>query len=414
MQHQPTFVRDRYLCTLVFAALLVAFPRSSPAQSAPAAAPVLACNNGELVCVDPPSGGGDAPYDLYYTDSRRRGDIPFSFSWPTRPQGIQRNLTVTDAPSLAQALATPNARITVAAGAYGALAISQNDQHWILNDDATFSDLSASGRPARIHIEGGNFEVANGAGDNITLVVDDWLIQNACIAVNSLQVGIGSQQSNRYALINSTVVAQRYAHFTPGQTAVPNKGSSHILAGNNLQGGMLVGNSGIESTVRTQGINEVILVDNWLRNGFDGQGVKHTLRSHYGQNNWWARNNLIVYGDGAYWNSTGGTGPEQVMGRHYFYDNVQYVPSSNPNDNTAHFFRTSSSMATFWPNRSGAIVVEGNRTFDHRATAASSARYIVGSQAWDHVEDNVNDTYRSPPELGAWLVGRGIPPGCDH
>lgn len=367
---------------------------------------------GSLISVNPVFvSGPSAPYDLYATDANSRGTIPFTVTWPTAPQGTLTDLAVTDGSTLATALATPNARITVAAGSYGTLALAQDDQHWILDNGATFSGMSATGRPVRILIEGGNIHAGSG---NITLIVDDLLFRNVNITVNTLALGSGTEQCNRYALIRSTVYAERYTHFTPGATAVPNKGSHHILAGNVLSGGMLEGSSGIEATVRTQGINNTVIVDNWVRCGFDGEDVKHTLRSHYGQDNWWARNNLIVYGDGMLIAATGGTGDEQVMGRHYVYDNIHYVPSNNPQSNTAHIFRTSTDMPTYWPDDSGAVSMQGNRAYDYRASGATSSRFFLNTQAWDSNSDNIEDEYEAPPAMSSWLVAGGVQPGADH
>lgn len=346
-------------------------------------------------------------YNLYTTDTNSRGLVPFTVTWPTPPAGTLAELSVTDSGTLATALATPNARITVAAGSYGVLALTRNDQHWILHDDATFSGLTTASRRSRIVIEGGSFT----SSSSFTILADDlWLDNVNFTATDSLAFGIGAfggnpaQTCNRVAIVHCTSYSGRIGlYFAPGLPG--NRHQDIILAGNYVSGGMTVGNSGVEPAFRIQGAERVILVDNRARCGIDGQGIKHTYRSHFGNQDFYMRRNMTEYGDGIYFRPRSDAvsgGVDDYMGDHWVYDYLFY---SNSPAVPAYATRTDASSTT-WP---GVLVAVGGRAYQ-----STTNRWYWNSKTGDTVSDNTSSAYTAPPAMGAWLTARGIQPGADH
>jgi hypothetical protein len=361
-----------------------------------------------LLMISPP---GSVPseseiYDLYATDSNSRGTIPFTVTWPTAPTAPLTPLTVTDSGTLATALATANAQITVAAGSYGTLALAQNDQHWIIDNGATFTGLTTASRRSRIIIEGGNFTTASA----FTIVTDDLLLDNVNFtAGTSLTFGItafGGNPAvvcNRLAVIHCTSYAGRIGLFVVAGE-VGNRNQDVILAGNYVSGGMTEGNSGVEPAFRVQGTERAILVDNRARCGFDGEGIKHTYRSHFGNQDFWMRRNLTEYGDGIYFEPRTDASPitaDDYMGAHWCYDYECYTTSL-----TAYAFRGEVN-ATNWTEP---LVAVGGRGY----TDDPHDDWTWAAQAGDTVSDNTTAAYQAPPAIGSWLTARGIQPGADH
>lgn len=358
---------------------------------------------------------GTDPYDLYATDTQSRGTIPFTVTWPTEPQNPTTLISVTNDTQLQSAALTPNATITVAAGTYGALNISRNDQVWVLDNNATLSGLSGSSF-GRVSITGGN--VTNIAADVTFQSFSDLLIENVNMNVFTVNFGFGTNNFQRAAFIHNTLYAQSTGFFTPGAVAndVGVWSDDLIVAANYISGGMQVGNSGNEAALRIQSVRNVILVDNRNRCGIDGQGIKHTYRSHYGNQNYWMRRNMSEYGDGVYWQPRANTGtviPNNYMGAHWIYDHVFYVPSNNPAVDPSSLRATVS--PTNWPQ---ACSFAGNVTYDYRETVGvdntTSSRWRWAPQTGDVVGSNQRLPYQSPPALAAWLAADGAPPGADH
>lgn len=346
-------------------------------------------------------------YDLYGTDTQSRGVIPFAVNWPAEPSGSLTPLTVTNNTQLATALATDNAEITVAAGSYNALVLASNNQRWICDDNAIFAGLSGSGFNT-VRIDGGQVVTTATAGCwNFT----DLILNNMNVECGEFDFGLGSSMFQRLAVIHCTVFSLRYGFFTPGATAsdAGSFGSDLILAANYISGGMTVGNSGVEAAIRIQSMRgRVILVDNRARCGFDGQGVKHTYRSHYGNENYWMRRNMTEYGDGIYWQARANNDPvvaNNRMGAHWCYDHEIYTTNLS-----AYGLRAAGggSIAADWP---GAIAADGNAGF---TDMTSNDNWIWAAKGGDTIGSNTTAPYQAPPALGSWLAADGLPPGADH
>jgi hypothetical protein len=344
-------------------------------------------------------------YDLYGTDTENRGVIPFAVNWPEAPS-TSTNLTVSNNTELATALATPNAEITVAAGSYNALNIAADDQEWIVDAGATFAGLAGNGFD-RVRVTGGNVVTA---GDVNPYDFGSLTLRNVNIECDDFNIGLGLLLFDRCAVIHCTVFAQRTGLFVPGATA----NDAGVWAGdliacaNYVSGGMTVGNSGVESAFRIQSVLRTILVDNVARCGFDGQGVKHTYRSHYGNQNFWMRRNLDEYGDGIYLQARANNDAvvaNNRMGNHYVFDSRIHTTNLS-----AFAFRGAGggSIAADW---TGALVTDGNQGFTDDTvhdvwTWAAKAGDSIGT-------DSIN-AYQAPPALSAFLAADGLPPGADH
>lgn len=357
------------------------------------------------------AGQEGAPYDLYGTDSNERGTIPFTVTWPTAPQGTLTELTVNDASSLSTALGTANAQITVEAGSYGTLALAEDDQHWILADGAVFSGLSATGRPVRTIIEGGEFSLGT---SSTLLVVDDFLMDNVNIsAVGTFGFGSGTLVTNRVAMIQTTVVADVYALFTPGQSANDAGQIGHHLyvAGGRLHGGRSP--SGAEATARIMAMHEFIMVDTWLENGIDTEATNRVLRSHYGNHNYWVRNVISPQGDGIYFQPRANGDPIEAinrMGDHWVYDVALYFDSDDGGATGTHALRNDVNSTDWY----GELVAVNNTAYDFRGPSAEGTRWSWNSQTGDTVDDNFELAHEAPPALSSWLTANGIQPGADH
>ena len=341
---------------------------------------------------------GDAFYDL------SGFAVPFAFSWPQSPR-ISRRVAVANDAELRAALAIPNVRIEVAPGRYGPLVLTQDDQHVVADDRAVFSGLTTSGRPRRVIVEGGVVEAGTAA---VNLVVDDFVIRNVNIAsVRTFSLGVGSSMAHRVAVLHNTIYASRVALFSPGATAGEGRGSDFVIAANYLQGGMTVGNSGVEPALRIQSHDRAIIVDNRARCGFEGQGTKHTYRSHYGNNNYFMRHNMNEYGDGIFFSSR-----TRPIGDHWVYDHVSYYNGPMGGD-SANAYRPDVSPST-WPGRLVAVNNVAYRAVQTDPGGQINTRWIWNMQAGDVVQDNIELPYRRPPALSAWRGADGRPPGADH
>lgn len=350
------------------------------------------------------------PYDLYGTDSAARGTIPFAVTFPTEPTGPLTPITVTNNAQLATALATPSAEITVAAGSYNALNIASNDQHWILDNGATFAGLGGNGF-ARVKIEGGNIVTT---GDVNPYNFEDLYLYNINIECDDCNFGLGTLMFSRLAVIHCTIYATRTGFFVPGATANDAGVWAYdlIAAANYVSGGMLPADPGIESAFRIQSVVRCILVDNRARCGFDNGGgdadVKHTFRSHYGDDKFWMRRNMTEFGDGIYFQARANNDPvvaNNYMGDHWVYDHVIHTPYLS-----AYAFRGTGggSIAANWP---GVLTTAGNAGYTDQTL---DDNWSWNAQAGDSIGSQTTAAYQAPPALGAWLAADGLPPGADH
>ena len=360
---------------------------------------------------------GDVPYDLYATDSRNRGLIPFQVNWPEPPR-TTRTIQVPNDMSFSAAQNVAGAVIHVAAGDYGPLRISQNDQAWLFDSGAHITGLSVANRPQRIVLSGGTGDMG---GQQIPMLVDDFLMMNVDYDnIGNLLWGFGDITVSRVAIIQNRLHCWAHCVFTPGATANTggNFGSDLIVAGNYMQGGMDPANSGIEATVRIMSMERVVLVDNRSRNGRSGEGVKNVYRSLYGNKDFWARRNMIEYGDG--WKLSQGSAsspPNNVAGRHWIYDTVHYLGSDNASASvsSAATRDSNSGMSVAWPEP---LVTGGNIQYSSETSITvnntESSTWRWSPQAGDPTGANVRSPYQTPPALAQWTVTGGLPPGADH
>lgn len=381
--------------------------------------------------ISPPS---DTPYDLYATDSQSRGTIPFAVNFPAPPQTSQ-NLTVTDQSSFNTALSTSGAHITVAAGSYGALNITGvTDQYWDIDNGATFSSFSGF-NASRIHISGG---VVDQQGSTSLTGITDWTIHNMNMSLdddgNSLSGGSGrggltignpivsGGEAVRVMMIHCTVRAFKTAVLVSADTEAANYNTDLIFVANYIQGGQFYNGTSAanisEAGLRIMGTHRTVVVDNRLRSGTPGSSFKNGLRSHYGNDNYWARNNIIDYGDGIQCIPRANSQPivpANYMGDHWYYDNTHYVNVDNPNSQTTHFFRDSGQTnTTTFP---GAIIADGNNAYDYRQASTSGvdfARWFTPVQVQDSFSNNVEYPYQSPPTQAAQIAADGLAVGADH
>jgi hypothetical protein len=355
-------------------------------------------------------------YDLYATDTNGVGTIPFAVNWPAEPASVSTTVDVTagNASSLSNALLVNNATINVPAGTYsGSFTVTGSDQIILLDDEAVIAGgltVNHTGSAARVRWEGGVIDsiVSNVAVNNAR----DFLMRNVNANVREVNCGVGTQSARRCAFIHNTIYAQRTGFFTPGASAFQRL-QDIILAGNYISGGMTVGNSGVESAIRIQSTDRTIIVDNRLRCGFDGQSVKHTIRSHYGNADYFVRNALTEYGDHVYIkpiaNDTVDDGT-YAMGDHWFYDLFFYNTGGGPT--IANAFRDDV-KAISYPGR-----LTVNRGTAYRSIQTNPAgvnvRWTWNAQAGDSIANCLEYPYQAPPSLGSWLVAAGQRPGADH
>lgn len=351
--------------------------------------------------ITPPT-PGDVLYDLLETDTQNRGPIPFAVNWPIMPTTTQ-TLNVPSDVSLATAAATPGAVINVAAGSYGMLYITNNDQHWILDDNAVFSEISGSGF-SRVIIEGG--QVDNPAANCVFEGYTDLLVANVNFNVFQVNAAFGTNGNfQRSAWIHNTIVAGGYGIFTPGAQANDAGvwSSDLILAANYITGG------GGSNALRLQSIIRTIMVDNRVRTGQDGGSTRFTVRSHYGNQDFWMRRNLSEYGPGIYFQTRldpSPMNPNNYMGNHWVYDFDFYTTS----DGTYGFRGTHAGeiFSITWP---GAITTDGNNGYGNNT---SPNPWIWFAQAGDSLGTETSNAYQAPPALNSWLAANGLPPGADH
>jgi hypothetical protein len=355
--------------------------------------------------VKPSNAVETTPYDLYGTDSTARGTIPFAVTFPIEPTGTLTELSVTNNAELATAIATPNARITVAAGSYNALNITSDDQEWIVSNSATFAGLGGNGF-SRDKITGGNVVTT---GDVNPYNFTDLALRNINIQCDDFNLGLGTLMFSRCSVIHCTIYATRTGFFVPGATANDAGIWAYdlIVAANYVSGGMTVGNSGVESAFRIQSVIRSIIVDNRARCGFDGQGIKHTYRSHYGNQDFWMRRNLCEYGDGVYFQPRANLDPiisNNYMGRHWVYDHAYYSTSKSA-------FATRNSVSLV--NYPGALVADGNVAY-FTLGVPPGTQWGWNGQTGDSIGSNTRNDYQAPPALSAWLAADGLQPGADH
>jgi hypothetical protein len=343
-------------------------------------------------------------YDLYGTDSESRGTIPFAVNWPEIPS-TSTNLTVSNNTELATALATPNAHITVSAGSYNALVLAQDDQHWECADGAIFAGLSGNGF-ARVRINGGQIITS---GDVTPYGFTDLALTNVYVECDDFNFGLGTVLFERLAIVHCTTFCTRTGFFVPGATANDAGvwATDLILAANYVSGGMLPGSSGIEAAFRIQSVIRSIVVDNRARCGFDGEGIKHTYRSHYGNQDFWMRRNLTEYGDGIYIKPRANADTivaNNYMGDHWVFDHEYHSTAKS-----AYAFRDDVNST----NYPGALVADGNDGYFDPSTG-SGPYWAFNGQAGDTIGTNTSNAYTAPPALGSWLAADGLQPGADH
>jgi hypothetical protein len=259
---------------------------------------------------------------------------------------------------------------------------------------------------ARVKVTGGNFVTA---GDVTTYSFSDLFLRNVNIECDDLIFGLTETTLfQRLALVHCTSYTTRTGFYTPGEEAGNNRSTDLILAANYVSGGMTVGNSGVEAAFRIQAVERTILVDNRARCGFDGQGIKHTYRSHYGNQNYWMRRNLTEYGDGVYWQARANNNAvvaQNRMGLHWCFDHTIHTTNLS-----AYAFRGvgAGSIAADWLEP---IVVDGNAGY---TDMTANDNWTWQGQTGDTIGSNTTNAYTAPPALGAWLAADGLPPGADH
>jgi hypothetical protein len=350
----------------------------------------------------------ETPYDLYGTDTMGRGIIPFAATFPADPV-TTTELIVTDNTDLAAARVTPNARIVVGPGSYNALTIGASDQNWVIDNGATFAGLGGNGF-ARVKITGGN--VVTGTDVN-PYNYTDLALRNVNVQCDDFNIGLGTLMWSRCSVIHCTIFATRTGFFVPGATANDAGIWAYdlIAAANYVSGGMDPADPGVESAFRIQSVIRTILVDNRARCGFDNGGgtadIKHTFRSHYGNQDFWMRRNLCEFGDGIYFQPRANLDPivpNNYMGRHWVYDHAYYSTLKSA-------FATRNSVSLV--NYPGALVADGNVAFFDLGVPPGT-QWGWNGQTGDTIGSNTRNAYEAPPALGAWLAADGLPPGADH
>lgn len=348
-----------------------------------------------------------AIYNIYGTDTAARGELPFTFNFAATPITAGSDLVVTNNTELTTAQNTPGKRILVAAGSYNALALSQDDQDWVVDPGATFAGLSSSAGIVRSRVTGGNIVTT---GDVFPYNFEDLILKNVNIECDDFGFGLGTVMFSRAALIQCTVYATRTGFLTPGLTANDAGvwGYDLLLAGNYISGGMTVGNSGVEPAVRVQAVRRCVQVDNRGRCGFDGEGIKHTFRLHYGCDDIWGRRNMTERGDGIYWQARANDDTvvaNNRMGSVHWFDHDVYSDSLS-----AYALRAPGGGGTIAADWLEPIVVDGNRGF----TDDVDDNWLWNGKAGDSIGSNSTAAYQAPPALGSWLTANGIAPGADH
>ncbi len=154
--------------------------------------------------------GGD-PYDLS-PYSASLAELGLTAVWPIAPTGTLTPVTVTPATLAANNV---NGRsLTLSAGDYGNVTISNTDQEWILQPGALINTLTIGASSQRIVVKGetprvgriGNFA---SVGGNTDLLVDGvYQIQGLYSGTYEVQNGFGG---TRVAVVNSSLNSHGYA-----------------------------------------------------------------------------------------------------------------------------------------------------------------------------------------------------------
>jgi hypothetical protein len=343
-------------------------------------------------------------YDVYGTDAEDRGTIPFAVNWPAVPSTTSEG-TVTNNTQLTEALNTPGIRATVVAGSYNALVLSQDNQHFECADDAIFAGLSGNGFGG-VRINGGQIITS---GDVTPYGFTDLALTNVYVECDDFNFGLGTVLFERLAVVHCTTYCTRTGFFVPGATANDAGIWAYdlILAANYVSGGMLPGSSGIEAAFRVQSVIRNVCVDNRARCGFDGEGIKHTYRWHYGCDDVWSRRNMTEYGDGIYIKPRANEDAivaNNYMGSMHIFDHEYYSTSKS-----AYAFRDDVNST----NYPGALVADGNDGYFDPSTG-SGPYWAFNGQSGDTIGTNTSNAYTAPPALGSWLAADGLPPGADH
>ncbi len=231
-----------------------------------------------------------APEEPSGPASRDLGPLPAEMAglrWPTAPT-TTREVTVTDAASLAREASVPGTRILANGVSGGGLSLSANDVEIIFDGSSRLGTLSFGHGTQRVRVVGGQWSGVrfpipaswDGGGPSYR---SDWMAED--ISLEGLRVVSGDSaielRGRRIAILESDITAERYSVWC-GDTG-PMQSEDLILFRNSFD------SAGPESTVRLVSVLRTATIENRIANS-----NKHNYRIHGTSDLAYARDNLLI------------------------------------------------------------------------------------------------------------------------
>lgn len=328
----------------------------------------------------PPTGS----YDLYLSDNKSRGLIPFAVNPPLEPDTSANGTVVVSNQGQLDAANQNGTRIVVQPGTYTINNWGGQDKWFdlqpgaVMNGTVVIGNYLANVGHARIKITGGTIN-----GDLIVDGVTDLLVDGTTWNGYSNVIG-RAWEVVRMAVLNCDITDSEYGigMFRTGT----GPWTDLIVAGNRIQSG----STATSVPIRIQGVDRAIIVDNYLIES----SAAFSFRVHDHCDNVWIRNNvttpeLAVYSP----NHTTDDGI-RTLGRVWAYDNVHYMANGGAGPQLFDY-----------PRFEQAVIV-GTRVFSPSYGAPTAYNPFSGyatGPGWSQ-SDNVADAYSSP----SW-PGPGVP-----
>jgi len=328
---------------------------------------------------------GAEPYDLS-PYSASLAELGLTAVWPIAPTGTLTPVTVTPATLAANNV---NGRsLTLSAGDYGNVTISNTDQEWILQPGALINTLTIGASSQRIVVKGetprvgriGNFA---SVGGNTDLLVDGvYQIQGLYSGTYEVQNGFGG---TRVAVVNSSLNSHGYAVRAYPDT--DGRLYNFILAGNYIRqdGNIPVQNPIGVQLMRVKCLNEYIIAGNYMTTPTGSMGFR--LHSdEYSSANGYVGNNIIHTTASPVFQvmfvaPAGQTGTAQSMDNLMIEDN--YVYSANGG-------------GPIRPESTPPQATEATNVVLRNNVGYTGVGWITSQPSWT-ISGNTSNSYQAPP-----------------
>lgn len=227
-------------------------------------------------------------YNLYATDSRSRGVIPFQVNWPSPPEVTSEQVVSTNE-ELTASINTNGRRTIVQSGSHltwtGGQINGRSDIDLVVQPGASIANSTPTfgmywNGCSRVRVSGGGSLLMNLAWSGISDLMVDGVTYNADFAGAA---NVSYDGCARVAIINSTIRSTHYALF-PG-AAQPGQQCQDMIFANTQFIAALDGTQSIWRTVDTT--RRLVFVD--CRSSCESGGT-YSLRIHGDAQDVWIRN----------------------------------------------------------------------------------------------------------------------------